>query len=84
MQWQRIWGLMLRYIFSFNRTVDRWVDAFYWPALDTLVWGLTITAFHIAPIQITMVISALILWYVLWRGQYEITLNILEEFYATY
>ena len=63
--------------------MDRQVDAFYWPTVDLVLWGLTST--YIASqgpnphLAVLMVVSGLVLWIILWRGQYEFTVNILED-----
>ena len=83
---RRTWAVILRHLFNFRHTWDRITDAFYWPAFDLVVWGLTIAALkhqgqsdaHV----ITTILIAVILWYVLWRGQYEITVNLLEELWS--
>jgi len=83
---RRIFGIILRYFYAFNRNLDRWIDAFYWPVLDITVWGLTISALQksstLPEMQIIMIISGIILWYVIWRGYYEVSMNILEEFWS--
>jgi ABC-2 type transport system permease protein len=87
MSWRRIWGVMLRHIYNFNGSLDKWIDAFYWPLLDITVWGLTFSALrythHDIGTQITMILTGIILWYIIWRGQYEITITVLEEFWGT-
>jgi ABC-2 type transport system permease protein len=60
-------------------------DVFYYPVIDTFVWGLTISAFknQNSPILlISSILVGLILWYGIWRGQYEITVNLLEELWS--
>lgn len=58
-------------------------DSFYWPAIDILLWGLTsvyIQESGVAVPQIVLIIlSGLVLWMAVWRSQYEITINLLEE-----
>jgi ABC-2 type transport system permease protein len=62
------------------------VDAFYWPSLDIVVWGLTISAMQKqgqAPlIQVFLIVFGTILWFAMWRGQGEITVNFLEELWS--
>ena len=59
------------------------MDAFYWPTVDLVLWGITST--YIASkgpnpnLAVLMVVSGIVLWIVLWRGQYEFTVNILED-----
>lgn len=83
MKINRIYGLILRYLFYFRHSLDRMSDAFYWPVIDLLLWGLTSTYFRqFSPkpsLVILIVISGILLWLIVWRGQYEITVNLLEE-----
>lgn len=80
---RRIWGLIIRHLYAFARRWDKITDAFYWPTLDIITWGLTLFALERLGTSmmdtITMIIIAQILWYVIWRGQYEISVNVLEE-----
>ena len=83
MKLHRIWGVILRYNYLFKHSLDRQVDAFYWPTVDLVLWGITST--YIASqgpnpnLAVLMVVSGIVLWIVLWRGQYEFTVNILED-----
>lgn len=82
----RIWAVVLRHLYNFRHNLDRVVDAFYWPSLDVVVWGLTISAMQkqgqSSVSQVVMILSGTILWFVMWRGQGEITVNFLEELWS--
>lgn len=83
MKFHRIYGLLLRYIYFFRRSFDRMTDVFYWPTIELLMWGLTSSYLRSyisngLPI-VTMIVSGIILWIMTWRGQYEITVNFLDE-----
>lgn len=82
MKLQRIYAIILRYMYLFRQSFDKLTDAFYWPTIDLLIWGLTSaylqTFSHNSQILI-LILSGLIFWYMIWRSQYEITVNILEE-----
>ena len=83
MKWHRVYGITLRYLYLFRRSIDRLSDAFYWPTIDLLLWGLTSSYFaaklppnsHI----LLIILSGLVFWIIVWRGQYEITVNLLED-----
>lgn len=82
----RIWGMTLRYIYTFRHNIDKMADAFYWPTIDLLLWGLTST--YLTSLNPTsgrtaffVVLSGILLWLIVWRGQGEITMNALEEFW---
>lgn len=83
MKLDRIYGLILRNLYAFKRSGDRLTDAFYWPAVDIVLWGLT-SKFFIGNSPdganlVTVVLSGMILWIVLWKSQYEVSINLLDE-----
>lgn len=83
MKLHRVWGLILRYNYLFKHSLDRQIDAFYWPTVDLVLWGITST--YLAkqganiPFAVLMIVSGIVLWIMLWRGQYEFTVNILDD-----
>ncbi len=83
MKLYRIYGIILRHVYLFKHSINRWSDAIYWPTIDLLLWGLTISFVKsVSPNSydvVFMVISGILLWIIIWRGQYEISVNILEE-----
>lgn len=82
MKFHRIYGLMLRNIFAFRRNLDRLTDSFYWPAIDLLMWGLTsqfFTTMGGGNNVMLFVLSGLVMWLILWKSQYEISVNLLDE-----
>lgn len=81
MKIHRIYGVILRYLYLFKHSINRLADAFYWPVIDLLLWGLTISYMkEISGLNVvTVVISGILLWLIVWRGQYEISVNLLEE-----
>jgi ABC-2 type transport system permease protein len=54
--------------------------------MDLLLWGLTISyvkSISRSPDNVVLVVvSGILLWLIVWRGQYEITVNILEELWS--
>lgn len=83
MKLHRIYGTVLRYLFLFRHSLDRVLDVFYWPTLDLVIWGLTSSFFQsFAPSSsraLLIVISGIVFWIIAWRGQAEITVNLLED-----
>lgn len=79
----RIYAILLRYIYNFKHSYDRITDTFYWPALDLLLWGLTgyyyASLNENATVAVTAVLSGMIFWIIVWRAQYEVTVNLLTE-----
>ncbi|MBI2641158.1 hypothetical protein HYW87_01005 [Candidatus Roizmanbacteria bacterium] len=83
MKIHRIYAIILRYTYLFMRSFDRLSDAFYWPALDLFVWGLTSLYFRsfmpeASPVLL-IILSGIVLWLIVWRRQYKITVNLLED-----
>lgn len=83
MRFHRIYGMILRNLFSFKTSADRLTDAFYWPTVDLVMWGLTSQYFTKnnanALNLVTILLSGIILWIVLWKSQYEVSINFLDE-----
>lgn len=86
MKFHRIWAIVLRHLYNFRHSPDRLSDCFYWPIIDITLWGFTSNFIQkqggAIPNLLLMLMSALILWNVIWRGQYEITVNLLEEMWS--
>ena len=83
MKIHRIFAVILRHLYNFKHSYDRLTDVFYWPTLDLAVWGIT-SKFLVemsgnSSQALFMVISGILLFIVVWRGQYEITVNLLSE-----
>jgi len=82
-KFNRIYAIILRNLFSFKHSFDRLSDVFYWPIIDLILWGLTSAYFtkYAANIpQLTLILlSGVLLWIIVWRGQSEITIGILDD-----
>lgn len=80
----RVFAMVLRHAIYSKHSFDRLSDMFYWPAMDLFIWGLTglyfVKTSH-TPNILFVVLSGLVFWIVLWRAQYEITTNLLAEFW---
>ncbi len=83
MKIHRIYGTMLRYVFVLRHNLDRVADMFYWPILDLLLWGVTSMYFQKfvpdASWLVLSIVSGITLWLMVWRGQYELPMNLLED-----
>jgi ABC-2 type transport system permease protein len=83
MKAHRIFAVILRHLYNFKHSYDRLTDVFYWPTLDLAVWGITskflVEMSSDASQTLFMVISGILLFIVVWRGQYEVTVNLLSE-----
>lgn len=83
MKLHRIYGVFLRYVYNFRRSYDSLTDAFYWPTLDLLLWGLTSSFLQKSADPgvniILILLSGVVFWIIFWRAQYEITIGFLQE-----
>jgi ABC-2 type transport system permease protein len=80
----RIWAVVLRYSYAFFK-FDSLYDLFYWPALDIFLWGMTsiwLQQTQSGPPDLALgILTGLIFWQLLWRGNYEVSVNLLLEFW---
>ena len=86
MKWHRVMAVIVRHIYNFRHSWDKITDAFYWPAMDILLWGLT-SSYMLKqsgnlPNIVVILLSGLVYWPIVWRSQYEITTNLLEELWS--
>ncbi|HUV46827.1 MAG TPA: ABC transporter permease [Candidatus Bathyarchaeia archaeon] len=83
MNFSRVLAVIIRHLYNFKHNLERLTDSFYWPALDILLWGITTQYIQQANQKVSNLVlvflSGLIFWQVIWRSQYEITVNFLEE-----
>jgi ABC-2 type transport system permease protein len=84
MNFGRIWAVVLRYFYSFWK-FDSVCDIFYWPALDIFLWGITSVWIQqqqgSVPDLALAILTGLVFWQLIWRGNYEVTINLLLEFW---
>ncbi|MBI4049313.1 MAG: ABC transporter permease [Candidatus Doudnabacteria bacterium] len=85
MSWHRIYGLILRYSYLLFRNPDRAADTFYWSTIDLLVWGLT--GLYVERLAgnlliINIIISGIVFYYIIFRSQGEVSVNLLEEYWS--
>jgi len=87
MCFRRVWAVFLRYFYLFAK-LDQVADLLYWPAIDIALWGLTTVWIQKAqqagegvPDLALIVMTGLVFWQIVWRGNYEISVNLLQEFW---
>jgi ABC-2 type transport system permease protein len=83
---RRIYALLLRHAYLMRSSPTRLFDLMYWPLLQMVVWGF-ITVFlarHSSWMAQAggVLIGAVLLWDVLVRGQFGMTLSLLEEMWS--
>lgn len=83
--WQRVWAVVMRHMYLYVRSLDRMADSVYWPVMDIIIWGVTsrwlMSAQTDVPNLVLMVLTGLVFWQIVWRANYEISVNLLEEFW---
>lgn len=86
MSWQRIYAVFTRYLYPIKR-LDPLSDLIFWPFIDILLWGLTSNwlqsgeAGSFGSIASSL-LCCLLFWQIIWRTQYDISVNLLTEFWA--
>ncbi len=88
MNFYRIFGLVLRHLYLYKRSLPRVLEVFYWPLLDLLVWGFV--SLYISEISgkekpynfLAFFLGALILWDILFRSQQGISVSFLEDLWS--
>ena len=80
---RRVGALVMRHLYMFPRTLERWAESIYWPVLDLVLWGVTTrwveTSRGDVPHLALAILTAVVFWQVVWRANYEISVNLLEE-----
>ena len=84
--WQRIWAMVLRHSYLLRSSWPRLLELAYWPTFQLLLWGFITTFFlqHSSWIAQAagVLISAVLLWDVLFRANLGLSLTFLEEMWA--
>jgi ABC-2 type transport system permease protein len=83
---QRIGAMVMRYLFLLRNSWPRVLEMVYWPTVQLILWGF-ITRFFVTHDSwlaqaAGVLISAVLLWDVLYRGQLGVSLMFFEEMYA--
>src|SRR3989338_7537375 len=79
----RIYALIMRYLYLYPRSVPRIMDIFFWPMVELLIWGfltLYLQQSKIAiPNFVNALLGALIFWNFVQRSQQAVSIAFLEE-----
>ena len=83
MSTKRIFAMVIRHLYIWPRSLERFMWSFGWPFLEIVIWGLTmqylqkqfISSFSI----VTFMLGAVIFWNIISRTQNEIAINFLDE-----
>ena len=83
----RIIALLIRYKNISFGSIPRLISIFYWPSVQILFWGF-FTNFLISNNSysglgiLNIILSAVVLWDILFRGQLGLTMSFLEEIWS--
>lgn len=86
MEMYRIRAVIRRHLLQMFKDLSAMFDIVYWPLIDIVIWGFTSqwmqesssSSFAAGP----MLLSALILWGVVWRSNVDIALSFLQEMWS--
>ena len=83
----RIYAIVLRHLYTWTRSLNKLTDAFWWPFVDLLTWGLMtvyVSSRLATPVGslVLLFLSGLILWTVIYRSQWEISMILNEEVWS--
>ena len=86
MKLHRIAAIIWRHIYLYQRSLPRWLEIFYWPLLDLLLWGfisLYLSRFSgSVPKFVGFFLGALIFWDILYRANQGVSISFLEDVWS--
>ena len=83
---RRVSGLLLRHLYVLRRSWPRLLDLAYWPTIQMILWGF-VTLFFVQHSSWVaqaagVLISAVLLWDILFRANLGVSLSFMEEMWA--
>jgi len=83
---ERIYAMLLRYIYLVRRSWPRILELFYWPAVQLILWGFISRFFVTNSTWLAqasgVLMAAVLLWDVLFRAHLGVSLAFFEEMYS--
>jgi len=83
---RRIGAMVLRYVYLLRGSWPRILEMFYWPAMQIILWGFISQFFmrHSSWVAQAsgVLLAAVLLWDVMFRGQLGVSLAFFEEMYS--
>jgi ABC-2 type transport system permease protein len=82
----RVYAMLLRYLYLLRSSWPRALELAYWPTVQMIVWGfmtefLQTNSSYVAR-AFGVLLAAVLLWDVLFRGQLGVSMSFLEEMWA--
>src|SRR5271169_4269327 len=82
----RVWAMLLRYLYLLRSSWPRTLELLYWPTLQMLIWGFMSQFLYSNSSYVFrafgVLLAAVMLWDVLFRGQLGLSISFLEEMWA--
>jgi len=82
----RVWAMLLRYLYLLRSSWPRTLELLYWPTLQMLIWGFMSQFLYVNSSYVFrafgVLLAAVMLWDVLFRGQLGLSMSFLEEMWA--
>ncbi|MBV8889808.1 MAG: ABC transporter permease [Alphaproteobacteria bacterium] len=82
----RVWAMLLRYLYILRSSWPRTLELLYWPTLQMLIWGFMSQFFYTNSSYVArafgVLLAAVMLWDVLFRGQLGLSISFLEEMWS--
>jgi ABC-2 type transport system permease protein len=82
----RVWAMLLRYLYLLRSSWPRTLELLYWPTLQMLIWGFMSQFLYSNSSYVYrafgVLLAAVMLWDVLFRGQLGVSMSFLEEMWA--
>ncbi len=83
---RRIGAMVLRYVYLLRGSWPRILEMFYWPAMQIILWGFISQFFMLHSSWVAqasgVLLAAVLLWDVMFRGQLGVSLAFFEEMYS--
>lgn len=86
MKLYRIYAMLLKFFYVAKHNLEYLLETFYWPFIDLVLWGITTRYFlslsNASPNILTMVLSGIMLWLIVYRSSSDLTMSLLEEIWS--
>jgi ABC-2 type transport system permease protein len=82
----RIWAMLLRYVYLLRSSWPRTLELLYWPTIQMVLWGFMTEFLRTNSTWVAqafgVLLAAVLLWDVLFRGQLGVSISFLEEMWS--
>jgi ABC-2 type transport system permease protein len=82
----RVWAMVLRYLFLLRSSWPRTLELLYWPAIQMILWGFMSRFLMTNSSWVAraggVLLAAVMLWDVMFRGQLGVSVSFLEEMWS--